>query len=55
MIIFFMVFILTFIASDTLKEKGTISLIPVGKVSSSVKLAKRSCSGEDNLLLLIQT
>lgn len=36
MIIFFMVFVLTFIANDTLKEKGTISLIPVGKVNEDL-------------------
>ncbi len=34
MIIFSMVFILTFLANDILEEKGTISLIPVGKVIS---------------------
>ena len=36
MIIFFMVFILTFFANYKLEEKGTICLIPVGKVSEDL-------------------
>ena len=55
MIIFFMVFILEIFANHKWEEKGTIYLIFVGNVSSSVRFAKRSCPGKDNLLGSIQT
>jgi len=55
MIIFFMIFALEIPPNYKGEEKSAIYLIPVGKASSIVRSAKRSCPGKDNILGSIRT